>query len=373
MVLFRLILLFLIFCSFPNYALVKINASAGAFFSYFMFFLIVAYSLVKRRLEFVIEFIILGLFYFLISVAVDAQFAENFLVTFIKYFIFVIVGAKLIKDTNEFEMYIFLLFGAFSVFFELILGDNATGRYAGFYLNPNGAGFACIVGFCLSTALESKSLNIFGRVMFSISGLATFSRTFLLLWVLINIVSLFLNYKNVYGILVGIFVFILFLTYGNEFDLDTKRFNAFSSLLDGKLSNELEEDSRTETWSGYYERIYESPIWGNGYLSFSGRNSGQSTNRGDIQGVHNTYLMIFGESGFFVFSLFILIYKNFLMKGLKLFKVKPIIFLLTLPVMLFLLTSHNFFDNYMILFVSIWLFFQIEKSRFTNHSIPEVI
>lgn len=359
----RIVILFLILCNIPSFALVNLNAAAGSVLSYFIFSLIIVYYFINKREKPLNQFIILGLLYFFISVFVDSQNIDNLIVTSVKYFIFIISGASIIKDTKVIEIYIVLLIGSLSIIYESIFIIDIGGRFSGFYLNPNSAGFICVLGYCFSFSIDYKRLRLLGQFLFSIAGFVTFSRTFLLLWVLINIISLSISYKNALKILVGIVLFSLLLSFGDKLDFNTRRLEAFSSILDGKVSDEMEEDSRTGTWALYYDRILDSPVFGNGYLSFSGKTYGSGDSAYSIVGVHNTFLMILGEAGFFVFIFFVWIYGSFVIKGIRIFREEPLIFFVSFTLFMFMLTSHNYFDNYIILFFSVWLYFQIDKYK----------
>ena len=357
----KLIILLLIFWNLPSYALTEVNSMTGTVLSYGTFILIIGYYFLNKNEKPVISFIVLGLLYFLISVLVDAQNTENFIMTFIKYFIFVIMGVKLVKDTKDIEIYVVLLLGALSIIYESIFIIDIGGRFSGFYLNPNSAGLICILGYCLSLSIDNKKLRILGQILFSIAGFVTFSRTFLLLWVLINMFSLSISYKNVYKIVIGLVLFSLFLSFGDKFDFNTRRLEAFSTILDGKISDEMGEDSRTQTWAIYYDKFYDSPILGNGYLSFSGKTFGEGDAAYYNVGVHNTPLLMIGEAGVFTLLYFMWIYGGFVIKGIRNFREEPSIFLLSFSLLMYMLTSHNYFDNYLILFVSLWLYLKIER------------
>jgi O-antigen ligase len=359
----RIIILFLILCNIPSFLLKNFNATAGTVLSYLTFLLIIVYYFFYKIEKPLNRFIILGLLYFFISVFVDSQGANNVIVTFIKYFIFIIAGATAIKDAKVIEIYFILLFGSLSIIYESIFIIDIGGRFSGFYLNPNSAGFICILGYCLSFSIDNIKLRLLGQFLFSIAGFVTFSRTFLLLWVLINIISISISYKNASKFLVGIIIFSLLLSFGDKFDFNTRRLEAFSNILDGVVSDEMEEDSRIETWAMYYDRILDSPIFGNGYLSFSGKTIGSGNSSYSIVGVHNTYLMILGEAGFLVFIFFVWIYVILLIRGYRLFRNDPMIFLVNFSVIMYMLTSHNYFDNYLLLFVSIWLYLKIDKKN----------
>ncbi|MEQ7799397.1 O-antigen ligase family protein [Pedobacter sp. ASV1-7] len=358
----RIIIIFLIFCNIPSYFLAKASASLGQLLSYTTFLLVIAYYLLSDNKKLVMPFIILGILFFLVSILVSAENTETYMITMVKYFIIVVMGAAMVNDITREEMYVVLLLGCLSIIHESIFIEGIGGRYRGFYLNPNAAGFACIIGYCLSFSINDKRLKIIGQLLFSIAGFMTFSRTFLLIWVLINLFSLLISYKNVYKIAIGVVLFSLFLSFGSKLDLSAKRLHAFSGILNGKVNDDLKEESREETWAHYYNKILVNPILGNGYHSFSGETSGKENNKFTIRnGVHNTFLMVIGEAGFFVLLYFLWIYSAFLVNGMRMFSDNPMIFLVSFSMIMYMLTNHNYFDNYLVLFVSIWIYIQIDR------------
>lgn len=362
----RIAILFLIFGNLPSYSLAKASASLGQLLSYGTFLLIIAYYVFSQNKKLLTPFIVFGSLFFLVSIFVSSQSSQSYLVTMIKFSIIVIMGAVVVNDTTKEEMYIVLLLGCLSIIHESIFIEGIGGRYRGFYLNPNAAGYACITGYCLSFSINDKKLKIIGQLLFSIAGFMTFSRTFLLIWILINLFSLLISYKNVYKIVIGAVLFTLFLSFGSRLDLSAKRLHAFSGILSGKINDDLKEESREETWSHYYDKILTNPVLGNGYHSFSGETLGEENNKFTIRnGVHNTFLMIIGEAGFFVFLYFLWIYGSFLISGMQMFSENPLIFLLSFSLIMYMLTNHNYFDNYLVLFVSMWIYIQIDNWKNT--------
>lgn len=365
----RIVILFLIFCNLPSYFLAKASASLGQISSYSTFLLIFVYYFFTEKKKLILPLITLGIIFFLVSILVSAEHSETYIITLIKYFIIIVMGAAVVNDTTKEEMFIVLLLGSLSIIHESIFIEGVGGRYRGFYLNPNAAGYVCILGYCLSFSIDNRKLKLIGQFLFSVAGLMTFSRTFLLIWVLVNLISLLINYKNVYKIVLGVVLFTMFLSFGSELNLSAQRLHAFSGILDGKVNEDLKEDSREDTWAKYYDKILLHPVVGNGYNSFSGEVGGREDNGFVVRyGVHNTFLMIIGEAGFFVLLYFLWIYGGFLIDSLKIFNSNPLFFLISFSLFLFMLTSHNYFDNYLVLFVSMWLFIQIENSK-DNESI----
>lgn len=354
----KLVILLLIFCNLAGYALVNVGSALGSLLSYLTLLCVIVYYWFSEKQKPVLPFIILGILFFSISILVNAQYSDNYLVTLTKYFIFIIMASSVIKDVRNIEIYSILLIGSLSIIYETIFVSGIGGRYSGFYLNANFAGFACILGYAIGLTLNSKTkLKLFGQILFSIAGLVTFSRTFLLIWVLINILSVFVNYKNIYKILACAALFLVFISFGDKLDLNTKRMHAFSSILGGKVDSDLKEESRTETWSLYYDNLLNKPFWGNGYKTFSGITAGEEGNRFTIKvGVHNTFLMIMGEAGIFTLLYFLWIYSYILINGLSFFKENSSIFFVSFSLILYMLTNHNYFENYLVLFTSLWLF-----------------
>lgn len=361
----KLLILLLIFCNLPSYSLVHINPTVSSMLSYGTFLSIIAYYSLGNKQMPVAHFILFGILFSFISLIAGAQLSETFLVTFIKYFLFIAMASTVLKDVKNIEIYGVLLIGSISIIYEAVFITGIGGRYSGFYLNPNLAGFASILGYTFGLTIDRKEFKIPGQILFSIAGLVTFSRTFLLIWILINLLSVLISYKNIFRIIVCLVLFVFFLSLGNKLDLNTQRMQAFSSILGGKVDQDLKEGSRTETWALYYEKILNNPLWGNGYHTFSGETGGtEAGGRFVIKaGVHNTFLMIIGEAGIFLLLYFLLIYGYIFVNGVRFFKVNPSIFFLSFSLVSFMLTNHNYFDNYLVLFTSLWLYHETDNLK----------
>ena len=170
---------------------------------------------------------------------------------------------------------------------------------AALYLNPNSAGFICIVGYSLAYAMQKKYLKITAQVVFSFVGLLTFSRTFILIWLLLNVLSLFVDIKNIRVFIIGILVIVALLSFSEMFGLSGMHISQLKDVVNGKANaSELNEDSRTDTWAKYYLDISNNPVWGNGVGTL------RSDEERDLQGVHNSYLLVWGEAGLLAFLIF---------------------------------------------------------------------
>lgn len=275
--------------------------------------------------------------------------------------IVVAFGASVVGQTGNKELYFILFFGAISIFINAIFFPELSivvGRAAGFYINANAAGATCILGYGLSYSIKEKHLKVIGQTVFTFAGILTFSRTFIIIWLFLNIIAVYRDRRNMIAPIIGVLAFTLLFIFADELTLDKKRFSAFENIIEQKDRRSsvqtLEEGSRDETWAKYYDLIYENPWVGHGFMSFQKK-------VGHLPGVHNTYFMIIGESGIIPFLFHIGIYIFMLIGSIKLFKVKPEYFSLTIALILFMLTSHTYFVNFYLLLISLYVYVNMEK------------
>lgn len=329
------------------------DVAIGSKFSLLMVVLLVLYFAISKKRKIVLPFVILGLLYFTISGLISIEGEVKFYINdIIKYFIVIICGAELARDTSKKELFIVLTLGSMSILAHAAFFQGDFGRYSGFYLDPNGAGFICILAYALSFSVEPKQLKIIGQFIVTLAGFLTFSRTFIILWLLASFAAVASDKKNAMNFGIGIGALIVVFTVGSFLRVDEDRFNALKNLFndDNTTSTKvLNKDSRLDTWAVYYEMILDNPIVGNGYRKLGG-------SHGFNQGVHNSYLMVLGESGIFPFLMFVGIYLTMLIQGVKAFKVDSYKLVFALAISILLLTTHNYFDNFVLLFLSLWLF-----------------
>ncbi len=367
----RYISLTLLLWSFPTFALFAFGGSIGSSLSYLSFILVFVYYFFVKKKKPPFAFVILGLLYFCISGMVNVLTVEYYILDLLKYFVLIICGAALVRNSSNKEIFIVLLIGAISIFFHaLYFQDLSGGRYSGFYLNPNAAGFICICGYCIGYNIENKYLKIIGQFIFIFAGILTLSRTFILLWVCVTIIAAVLNKKNLVTIGVGIASMILILSVSVVLKLETGRFTALEGLLENKVdTNTITEDSRSDTWSLYTDVLLDGVFFGYGYRAMQGK---EVDNVGVDVGVHNTYLMILGEAGLIPFLVIIFIYlKLFFTSISRHLKTHPEYSFLSFVLIAFMLTSHNYFDNFCLLTVTIWLYLRVYEEKDIQN--PEVI
>lgn len=353
----RYTLLVLICCMLPSFLLMAVGSSIGSASSYLTFGLLLLYFFLREKKAPAFPFIILGMVYFLISALVDLYDFKLYLNEFIKFIIMVVGGSQLARDSTKKELYFVILFGVLSILLHATLFQDGYGRYSGFYLNPNGAGFICIIGYSLSITMTDKKLKYLGLFISTLAGLLTFSRTFIVLWLLVNLLSIFVDKKNLTNFMVGIGSLILVFSFAAVLQVNTVRLSALNDLIENENSsstNAINEDSRTKTWAQYYDMIYKRPIFGNGY----GALSGSEVNK---VGVHNSYLLTIGEAGIIPFLLIVGIYVVLIFKSLRYFYTNSEYLYLSIALALILMVTHTYFYNYIVIFMSIWLYFKVKN------------
>ncbi|MEO5789185.1 O-antigen ligase family protein [Gelidibacter sp.] len=357
MKIFRILLLSLIMWNLPSVVLFTIGPTLGGLLSYATVVLLLIYYFFEMKTTPNWWIIIIGLLYFTISSFQYYQETSRYVNEILRYFVFVIAGYELVKKVSKEQLFFFLLLGSLSIAFETIVFPVRQGRYSGFYLNPNVAGFICVYGYALTYGLKNQSLKLFSQFTFTLMGLLTFSRTFIVIWVMLNLISLKISIKNIKILGVGFLIFSSLLLIDSLVGLQNPRFNQLIGILTNESvsSKEITNDSRTETWALFYDKIYESPIFGHGYGAFSGKT-------GSL-GVHNTYLMILGESGIIPFLLFLAYFIYLFYWSVRFFKESPYLIMQTIALALFLLANHNFFFFHYILFAAMWVQYQIVDQK----------
>jgi hypothetical protein len=350
----KYIIFALVILNLPSISLFAFGATVGGILSYATIGLLAFYYFLEKKTEPNWWLIIISLLYYLISSLLYTGSASEFILEIIKFFIFLICGYELTKHISTVEFYSFLLIGALSIAAEALFIPSDYGRFAGFYINANVAGFICITGYAVTYGLKSTSLKLLGQFIFTLTGLLTFSRTFIVIWVLLNIISLKISIKNVriFGIgflIVGTLFFI-----DEMVGLNNPRFEQLKSILNNEdvSTQEINEDSRSETWAIYYDRIFDSPLIGNGYKTFSVKD-------GAGEGVHNTYLRIIGEAGILPFLIFIAYILYLMFWSAFYFKKAPNLIMQIIALSLFLMANHNFFIFYYVSFSAMWIQYQI--------------
>jgi len=320
-------------------------------------------------------FILLGILYFTISsFNYSDGLAIDLIKEFIRFMIVPICAIELLYRTTKKEIYIILLVGSLSIIINATIfptgygGYNTIlGRYSGFYMNPNYAGYICLIGFALSYSITSKWLRIIGQLVFTLAGILTLSRGFIVIWLIVNMLSIYNNRKNVVVPMLGVFVLLVVFALSSMLSLNQERFSALQSIFDSDTqvqTKTITDDSRTATWALYSDIIADNPIFGNGY--------GKMRDRGSIlPGIHNSYLMVLGEAGIIPFLLMIGIYIHLLIRSIRDFRKKPENFYLSCVLVLSLMVAHGFFMNFYTVLITMYVFVEFRKDNLDSSLIAE--
>ncbi|MBL7817962.1 MAG: O-antigen ligase family protein [Saprospiraceae bacterium] len=269
-----------------------------------------------------------------------------------------------------------LLFGAIITILSPFLGFYSAGffrpefnntssltRPAGFYMNPNSAGYHAVVALLLSVSilLREKGSRILAFVMILLSLLSAFITLSkgAILMSLIVLVSYFglgtVYFNRLYKtnrrslVIVGSLVifslaqFVVFLmSKFNELGaFEQSRLVQIMDLLGGKVNTET-TTNRSDIAATGLKWIAEAPFFGWGFGAF------HYIRHGGDAGIHNMFLMLIGESGIIPMLLYIVffifgIYKSMRIKNMEYRFLSLTFFLFTL---FFANGNHNLFDNY---------------------------
>ena len=353
-------MLFLVLLNIPSIVLETNSINISSPISYLVFFLL-AVLIFNNKTKLPKEILFLAFtssLYFLISAFKSGDLLLLF-VTYAKFLLYLFGLFISLRYINQNTIILLLFAGATTILldslffrfndFQGIDYISEYGRYAGFYLNPNTASVICLIGFILTIVKKDKWRLL--SIPFSFLGFLTLSRTFLLIWFIINFIHLFYNRKYIIRtLLILVTAFFLLVTFSEKLNLDTIRFQFLTGIFSGKLDEKvLTYDSRQDQWSKFYNAIIDEPIIGNGFKTFS------SSNDTGEQGVHNTFLLIFGESGFLPFLLFLALIIRLLHDTFRSIRYDLNPFFLMILLIGILLVNHNFFDSGITIFIFTFL------------------
>ncbi|WP_405415789.1 O-antigen ligase family protein [Maribacter sp. Asnod1-A12] len=364
----RYLTISIILWNLPSFILIYGSSTISSLISYFSFGLILLYTIVNGKSGNDKPLLIFGILFFTLSSLAEQKYMPEFLefiIIIIKYFIIIWGGYEIMKHSTKKEIWIIMLIGSLSIIGNMFLFNDPKadyGRYSGFYLDPNNAGLICLIGFSITYAMPKK-YRLVGKLLFTILGLLTFSRTFILSWLLINLLSIRLSFKNARMLLFGFGLLSMLLIFNEFLPVKNQRLEQIGAVFSGdsKKAAGINKDSRWHTWSRYFEPLFENPLSGNGYGSFGSKGIKAPV------GVHNTYLLIWGESGILPIIIFILYIIYLLYEGNKVFKSSPHLLMMTLALSIFILTNHNFLTNYYSILLYVWIHLKIkEKSNLHN-------
>jgi len=168
-----------------------------------------------------------------------------------------------------------------------------------------------------------------------------------------------LSIKNARMLVLGFGILSMLLVFNEFLPVKNQRLEQIGAMASGdaKKAKGINEDSRWETWSRYFDPLLDKPLFGNGYGGF-GSNGVKSP-----VGVHNTYLLIWGEGGIIPIILFLSYIGYLFVKTNKEFSTAPHLLMMTIALSIFLLTNHNFLTtNYSIL-LYVWIHIKLKEKE----------
>ena len=243
--------------------------------------------------------------------------------------------------------------------FEYMVDAQRGERSAGFFSNPNEAGsfanYALIIFLSLFFMFKRKLVFI-GLAALAIAGsLITFSKAAFIITALILFLFVYKNITAIHLVTLRTRVtFILLIaglsfggmafinsSLGKQYQLtyaQQTRIISALALLSGEINSKTTSDRTIAFAHGFY-LIKKNPFVGQGVGTF------HKFNTGPIQiGVHNTFIMIFGESGILPLVFFTLFYMLIFYHGLMIRDVGMSFFIIGI-VTVYMLgvagTSHN--------------------------------
>lgn len=208
---------------------------------------------------------------------------------------------------------------------ELVKAQTYDHRFSGFFTSPNDASLAAVLflNFVLYRPFKSNIINVFAMVLVIFAIYFTLSKTGIILFVTSFLVFLILKHKwfflSVFSVsLLAIWYFVGMLYERNSaLPLDLVRSNRMRNIIDfftGSLDRIGHKDI---LWYDAIMRIKHNFPHGAGLGTFHRLVDSVYENRmeegtvneiDDWLGVHNMYLMIFGEAGFVAFFVFVVCY-----------------------------------------------------------------
>lgn len=193
--------------------------------------------------------------------------------------------------------------------------DRPQERASGFFDNPNEAAVMALY-FLVIIATTATRLSLATVLKFAVALAAlllTFSKTGMLLFFFLA--GAFLLARRSYGILVialasmlALYPIIQFIVSVNPLGMTDEQVLRIEQIVDifsGEVDNKT-TTGRVELWSIGLERISKTIPLGSGIGSFHRmEGSGYLDLEGNWLGVHNTFLMVLGESGLIPFLIFL--------------------------------------------------------------------
>lgn len=239
---------------------------------------------------------------------------------------------------------------------ELQPSHTTAHRFSGFFKNPNDACLMAVVfmNFVLYRPFDRKILTVFAMILAIFAVYYTLSKTGIIMFVASFLVLLLFNRK--WWIFSILSVFSLYAMYSLEILSMTnftylttseriKRINGMLEFFSGHIGRANVGD-KDILWYDAVQRIQHTFPHGDGLGTFHRLVDSVFQHHpafDDWYGVHNMYLMIFGEAGFVAFAVFVGCYGRLVVLSLLSSRDK-LPFAVILTSLLYFGTSHHAFE-----------------------------
>ena len=273
------------------------------------------------------------------------------------------------------------IFGSFVTIFALPLGFASfqysnipnlisLDRMAGFYMNPNDAGYQANLTMILGISILLRSEGSIWRILFAFLGIlagigatiASFSKSALIIFILVLGIALVIyivsyrvmsvqtrRFGNIFFAVLFYGVLQLFILVGVFFDdllpSQQRRIEQIGLILTGK-ADKGDTSNRADLAILGFQKISDRPLLGTGLGSFVHLlDAGSAT--GDDVGIHNVFIRVWGEGGVLCFFLFMVFWLLLAWQSLliPIPWVRLVALSFALATVIFGLTNHNLLEN----------------------------
>ena len=203
-------------------------------------------------------------------------------------------------------------------------------RGFGFFANPNEAGIMSVIGLGLLIAVKIPGyLKVIFYFILLANCVLTFSKSSILLFTLVSLVVFItsdfkIKFKYSF-IIVGAFIVASYSIptyYENLEGVQKRRIDQVMAIAFGGEINADTTSSRSELWVIGLQKINQHVLLGNGLGELHNMKGG-IIHAGVWQGVHNVFLMLWGEAGVFVLLGFLFFCCSYLFSWFIMRKVMP--------------------------------------------------
>ena len=230
-------------------------------------------------------------------------------------------------------------------------------RFIGLFVNANEASLASVffLNLILYCPYNKRTLNYFLIILSAVNVALTFSKTGMILFVFS--LMLFLWFKRKLFFCSALLVLVVLASQLEQFfiffennlashlnDIQITRLNAIKYFFAGRFDS-VTTGNKNVIWARAYLIIRDNFPHGLGLGNFRHLEGYVWDNHtGEWQGVHNMYLMIAGEAGFFVFALFVGCYGSLLVFAFF-FAKDRLPFAIISNILIYAMSSHNSLDQ----------------------------